>query len=134
MGNSRCLYCGVKLPPNGPFVKIIGINKLSCTKCYEEYYKLPESERTDETEQGSDESDVNLFGEEMNEFEVTFHLISGRQITMSEMWPGKTAGDYTMYLISNPYSVFYTDDGHTVVVNMANVTSFNVRKKEKEID
>lgn len=131
MGKSRCLYCGVKLPPNGPFVKI-GINKLSCTKCYEEYYKLLESERTDETEQGSDESDVNLFGEKMNEFEVTFHLISGRQITLTDITPDADAGCYTLFLIQNQYNIYHDDDGHTIVVNMKNVTSFNVRKKEKE--
>jgi hypothetical protein len=136
MGKLHCLYCGRGLPDDGPSVRI-GKHKLICMKCYYENFPLysctDEAETDDEVEQcHPEESDTNLFGEKMNEFEVTFHLISGRQITMSEMTPDKTAGDYTLYLISNPYSVFYTDDGHTVVVNMANVTSFNVRKKEKE--
>lgn len=121
MGKSHCLYCGA----SGNNVRLAyqeAPDLYICEDCYDQQ----------KIEQGSEEPDVNLFGEQMNKFEVTFHLISGYQITLSETTPDITAGDYTRYLISNPYSIFYDDDGHTVVVNMANVTSFNVHKKEKE--
>lgn len=133
MDKLHCLYCGRGLPDDGPSVRI-GKHKLICMKCYDEHYRCAD-EADNEVEQcHPEEPDTNLLGEQMNEFEVTFHLISGYQITLSETTPDITAGDYTRYLISNPYSIFYDDDGHTVVVNMANVTSFNVQKRRKKND